>query len=193
MMVPASMDLRISPWLSRAGIALLALLAVLAAPAARADDPASGAGEEAAPPGLRLALQTETALGVVVGPFQNQLVSGRLDYRFTPTVSLGGSLAYANLKGKDGRAHAVLPAAQLEYVARRRAGSDVALPLRFSTGYLPRNGPVVRAAAGLSWAVSPELDVVLELLAPMVWVTHNQALLSMNVGLEIAWKRPRRP
>lgn len=137
-------------------------------------------------PSRRLAVQTEGALGVAGGAFYNQLLGARLDFRFSPAVSLGAYLGYANLKGKEGRAHALLPCVQLEYAAplapRLRA------PLRFGTGYLPRNGPLARVAAGLAFALAPSVDLVAELFAPTVWVTSNRALLSMSLALELAMK-----
>jgi hypothetical protein len=138
------------------------------------------------PTGFRLALQTEAALGIWVGPFYNQLAGARLDYAFSSRVSLGGYLGYANLKGKDGRAHGALPYAQVEYLQPTQAGSPLRFPLRFATGYLPRNGPVLRIAAGLAYAVSPRVDLITELVAPMLWITADQMELSMNLSLEIA-------
>jgi hypothetical protein len=135
---------------------------------------------------LRLAVQTEGANGVATGRFHNQLVGLRLDLLATPNVSFGGYLGYVNLKGKDGRASNVLPYASVEY----RTGNPndrVRFPLRFATGYLPHNGPVVRVAAGLAIPLSARVDVVGE-LAPMFWVTNDQMLLSMNWSLELAYR-----
>jgi hypothetical protein len=135
---------------------------------------------------LRLAIQTEAAGGVVTGRFYNQLVGLRLDAQFSPRVSLGGYLGYVNLKGKDGRAGDLLPYAQLEY-RTGAPGDAVRIPLRFASGYLPSNGPVVRLAAGLAFALTPRVDLVTE-LGPMIWVTNNQTLLSMNLALELAFR-----
>ena len=57
------------------------------------------------------------AIGVYPGDFYNQLVGGRVDLVFSPHVSFGGYLGYANLKGKDGRASNLLAYAQVEYLA----------------------------------------------------------------------------
>jgi hypothetical protein len=138
------------------------------------------------PPGLRLAVQAEGAYGIVTGDFRNQLVGGRLDYRFSPTVSLGGYLGYANLRGKEGRAHSVLPLVQLEYQLARKPYRSTYFPVRFGTGYLPRNGPVARFGTGLAIALSPRLELVGQ-LSPMVWVTGDRPLLSLNVGIELAF------
>ncbi|MEA2700416.1 MAG: hypothetical protein QOI66_4687 [Myxococcales bacterium] len=134
---------------------------------------------------LRLALQTEAAFGVITGAFRNQLVGARLDLGFSPRVHFGGYLGYANLKGKDGRANSALTYAQLEYLAGD-LDARVRYPIRFASGYLGGNGPVVRLTAGLAIALTPKLDLITELLAPTLWVTNNQLLLSMSLSLELA-------
>jgi hypothetical protein len=169
----------------RAGLACVALgLLVLRAPGARAEETGSTVEKVSMP--FRLALQTEAATGVATGGFYNQLAGVRLDLLFSPHVSFGGYLGYANLKGKDGRAHDVLPYAQVEYLMGRPG--SVRIPLRFASGYLPRNGPVARLATGFAFAVTPTVDLITELLAPMVWVTGDQMVLSMNLSAEIAWR-----
>lgn len=135
---------------------------------------------------VRLAFQMEAAAGVGTGTFGNGLLGGRIDLRFSPHVSVGGYLGYANLKGKDGRAHSVLTYAQLEYLTGKE-GDRVRVPARFASGYLGANGPVVRVATGLDFALSPTFDLVVE-LAPMVWFTQSQTLLSLDLALELAFK-----
>jgi hypothetical protein len=134
---------------------------------------------------VRLAVQTEAAFGVHPGDFHNQLVGVRVDLQFSSHVSVGAYGGYANLKGKDGRAHDFLAYAQVEYMALA-PGSFMRIPFRFASGYLPMNGPVVRAATGVAFALSPKVDLITELLAPTIWVTGNQAVLSMNLALELA-------
>jgi len=92
---------------------------------------------------------------------------------------------YVNLKGKEGRDHSLLPTLQGEYRLNVDWGALKAIPLRFATGYLPRNGPVARASAGLLFPLSPTVDLVAELLSLMVWVTNDQTLFSMNVAVEL--------
>jgi len=142
----------------------------------------------AVPRGWRLALQTESAFGATGGSFYNHLIGGRLDYRFSPAVSLGGYLGYVNLKGKEGRAHGVLSYAQLEYRLMITRRGSAYMPLRFGTGYLPNNGPLVRLATGVGFALSPTVDLVAEFLAPMIWITRDQMVASMNVALELAFR-----
>jgi hypothetical protein len=155
--------------------------------AARAQTPVAVAPAPEADPELpvRLALHMEGAAGVATGTFRNGLVGGRVDARFSPHVSLGGYLGYANLKGKYGRAHAALTYAQLEYLTGK-AGDRVRVPARFASGYLAGNGPIVRVGAGLAIALTPKVDLVTE-LASMVWFTNNQTLLSLDLALELAF------
>ena len=103
---------------------------------------------------MRFAVQTEAAIGVYPGDFYNHLAGVRLDLVFSPHVSFGGYVGYANLKGKDGRANNVLPYAQVEYLLGPPGG--VRFPLRFASGYLPRNGPVVRMSAGFAFPLTPQ-------------------------------------
>jgi hypothetical protein len=135
---------------------------------------------------MRLALQTEGAIGVYPGDFYNHAVGARLDLVVSPHVSFGGYLAYINLKGKEGRTSDVLTYVQVEYLAGWPGG--IRIPIRFASGYLPRNGPVVRAATGLAYSLTPTLDLTAELLAPMVWVTRDQMVLSMNLAAELAYR-----
>ncbi|HEY5447814.1 MAG TPA: hypothetical protein VIQ54_03650 [Polyangia bacterium] len=168
---------------------LLALL--LAAETAAETAPATvenAAPQPTAPPRLpmRLALQTEGAIGLYPGDFYNHLVGGRFDLVFSPHVSFGGYVGYANLKGKEGRASNMLAYVQAEYMAG--APNGVRVPFRFASGYLPRNGPVMRLATGFAFPVSPTIDVVTELLAPMIWLTGNQMVISMDVAAEIVFR-----
>lgn len=164
----------------RAFVCLLPILAVISA-TARADDAA-----EPAP--WRLAAHAETAGGVAPGRFRNGLVGARLDWLASPRVSLGAYLGIASLKGREGRVHVPLPYVQLEHRTPLAQDGRWTLPVRFGTGYLPRNGPIARAAAGLGYAVRPDVDLVVELFAPTVWSTHDQTLLSFSLALELGWR-----
>jgi hypothetical protein len=135
---------------------------------------------------MRFAVQTEAALGVYPGDFYNHLAGVRLDLVFSPHVSFGGYVGYANLKGKDGRASNVLPYAQVEYMLGSPGG--IRFPLRFASGYLPRNGPVVRLSAGFAFPLTPKVDLVTELLVPTIWITRDQMLLSMDLALELCFR-----
>jgi hypothetical protein len=135
----------------------------------------------------RFALQAEPAFGVGGGTFYNQLAGARVDYRFTEEIALGGYLGYANMKGKDGRAHDVLPYLNLEY--RPRLGQERAfgLPLGFGTGYLPNNGPFLRLSVGVSYAMSPTTEIAIAFFTPTFWVVHDRTVISLGTALEISY------
>jgi hypothetical protein len=133
----------------------------------------------------RIALQTEAAFGIGGNEFYNHLAGARLDHRFTRRVALGGYVGYANLKGKEGRAHNVLSYALVEYRIPFGDGT-FGVPLRYGVGYLPKNGPFMRTSAGLGLAASERVGLVLEPLAPTFWITHDQAVVSLDVAAEVA-------
>jgi hypothetical protein len=165
-------------------IARLAVVALLLAPArARAQEP----GDPRV--GARLAVQLESARGHTGDGFRNGMAGLRVDLVFAPRISLGGYAGYADLKGKDGRTHSLLSYAQVEYLAPLAPHFlNLRVPVRFATGYLARNGPVVRAAVGLAAALSPRMDLIADLLTPMAWVTNDQTLFSTNLSLELAMR-----
>ena len=152
-------------------------------PAAVATAPVAPA-EESVP--LRLAVELEEAGGVVTGPFHNQLLGARLDGRFSERVSFGAYLGVGDLKGKDGRVHAALVRGMLEYMAGDPTAT-VRYPVRFSTGYLAVNGPVVGVSGGLAIALGKRTDLV-GTLGSTVWITNNQNLLSLDLALEVAFR-----
>jgi len=165
---------------------------VTAAPAAIAQTTAtttatSNATTTATFPSARLALRIEPAFGVSGGHFYNQLAGARVDARFTDEVALGAYLGYANLKGQEGRAHDVLPALELEYRPTLGASRAFGLPLRFATGYLPENGPVLRLSLGISYAVTPKFDLVLDAFTPTFWVIRDRTVVSLGAALEASW------
>lgn len=141
----------------------------------------------APPQRTRWALSETSAFGVTHGGFFNQLVGPRADYRFDGRFAFGASVAYANLKGKSGRAHNVLPELGLEY---RIAYLDESLgiPLRFAPGFLPRNGPTLRLSAGLDIALVDRLSLEVMPLETMIWITREQPEVSLNLsaGLRLA-------
>ncbi len=121
------------------------------------------------------------ALGLPGPDFVNELVGARFELEYTPRFALGFGLAYANLKGKDGRVSNVLPEASLTY-AIPLGGNGVRIPIRFAGGYLPKNGPTLRLSSGFDWALGDTLALELVLLEPMVWVARDRPELSMNFG-----------
>jgi hypothetical protein len=151
---------------------------------------APGVGERPAPTSSRtegtwrLAPTSTSAFGVSNAGFYNHLLGARLDYRFTPGFAFGAALAYANLKGKTGRAHNLLPEAAFEYRIAW-AGHKLGIPLRFASGFLPRNGPTLRVAAGLDLALSDSASLELMLLEPMIWVNRERPEVSVNASASL--------
>lgn len=175
------------------------LLTALAAPPALAAAPATApatapapvaapAQEATVPHPLRLTLASTSAFGVTHAKFFNQLLGLRIDRRFTPRFAFGAGLSYANLKGKDGRAHNTLLEVFSEYRAPLK-GEAFGLPLRFALGYLPNNGPTLRLGAGLDFALAGRVSCELTPLETMVWLTRERPEISMNgsVALRIAF------
>jgi hypothetical protein len=133
------------------------------------------------------ALELEAAQGVGNGKFGNVLLAGHLDWAFASRLSLGGYLAIANLKGKDGRVNALLPSALVSYEKPPGPGHTVSFPIRFAAGYLTQNGPVARLSAGLAFAVGKRTDLIPS-LATTAWVTHDQMLLSVSLAIELRFR-----
>ena len=132
----------------------------------------------------RVAAFATVALGMPSLNFVNELVGARFELGYTPRFSLGMSLAYANLKGKDGRASNVLPEASVAYRIPFGEGA-FGIPIRFSGGYLPNNGPTLRLSSGVDFALGESIACELALLEPMVWVTRDRPELSLNVGAAV--------
>ena len=166
----------------------------VATPSAAAEPPASAANaavteaSSAVAKPLRLAFTSTSAFGVTHAKFFNQLVGARLDYRYTPRFAFGAELGYVNLKGKDRRVSNVLPEVATEYRLPLN-GETVGLPLRFSLGFLPKNGPTLRLGGGFDFGVTDSLSFELIPLEPMVWITRDRPEVSLNAhaGVRIAF------
>jgi hypothetical protein len=137
---------------------------------------------------VRLALQTEGAFGLSSHFFYDHFVGGRLDYAFTRSLAVGAYVGYANLAGKDGRAHNVLPYLQLEYRVAFTSDTGVLVPMRFGTGYLPKNGPYLRLAAGPSFPLGETVRLGFDLLAPTFFIVHDRTVVSMDVAAEVVFE-----
>lgn len=170
-------------------VAALALLWSLAPPAsAEGDVPMARESQDPADrEGYRLAAQTEGAIGLTSPSFYNHLLGARLDYVFPNDLSLGGYLGYANLKGKDGRASNVLPLLMLEYRLHASRSSRLRIPLRFESGYLPKNGPVLRLSGGVSFPLGETTRLGFDLLAPTFWIVQKRTVVSLDLAAEVSF------
>jgi len=166
--------------------------AVVSVPATAASDgaPATPPTDTAAAPaspiddeGLekRVAGFATVALGMPKLDFVNELVGARFELGYTPRWALGLSLAYANLKGKDGRVSNALPEASVAYRVPFGAGA-FGIPIRFAGGYLAMNGPTLRLTTGLDFELGENVGCELALVEPMIWVARDRPEFSLNVG-----------
>lgn len=135
-----------------------------------------------------LTLQTESAFGASQEFFYNHLIGARLDFRITRTILLGAYVAYANLNGRDGRSDNLLFMLQFENRIVLSNELDLTIPLRGAVGYLPFNGPVIRLAAGLNLALSPQWEIGADLLVPTFWFIPGRTIISLDVGLEATYR-----
>jgi hypothetical protein len=170
----------------------LAACPLLRARSAEAAEPPPSADTGAArpaPPGgeprFALAGFTEAALGLTGDGFYNQLVGGRLDYRTGRHLTLGLGASYVNLKGAEGRTHNALIAAMLEWYAP--ASARVGVPLRLVSGYLPKNGPWIKAALGLSYDINASTRLTFEAFAPTLWVVKDYTVASLDASVELSF------
>lgn len=162
--------------------ALPLLGARAAAPPTAVDEPRLTEAPVAHP--LRAALASTSAFGVTHDRFFNQLLGARLEYRFTPRFAFGAAISYANLKGRDGRVHNVLPEATLEY-RLALGGERWGVPLRYGLGFLPKNGPTLRLGAGLDFMLSATTSLELVPLEPLVWITRERPEISLDATLAV--------
>jgi hypothetical protein len=122
-----------------------------------------------------------TAFGLRGGKFVNVLAGGRMAFNWAPRMAFELGVAYANLRGRERRVHNALPEVSAHYRVPL-PGPVLGMPFRLGAGFLPKNGPTLRASLGLDAVVSPSTIVELDLLEPMVWVTNDRSELSLNVS-----------
>ena len=135
-----------------------------------------------------LAVSTEAAIGTGSSRFYNHLVGARLDLRITTEIMLGIYAGYANLRGRDGRVQNMLFYIQGENRIRLGDATDLTIPLRFSLGYVPFNGPFVRISAGLNLPISERVELGIDLIAPTFWVIPGRVAVSADIGLELLYR-----
>jgi hypothetical protein len=133
--------------------------------------------------GKRAAGFAAVALGMPGLAFVNELVGARFELEYKRSFSFGGSLAYANLKGKEGRVSNVLPEVSFGYYAP--LGKSFGFPIRILAGYLPKNGPTVRFSYGLGFSFSESTSLELALVEPMIWIARDRPELSFNLGASV--------
>lgn len=131
-----------------------------------------------------LTVQTEASIGTSSGSFYNHYIGLRLDVRITREIIVGLYVAYVNLEAREGRANNIFVMLQGEDRIRLSPTLDLTIPLRVGIGYLPFNGPVFRASAGLNYAFSPNFELGLDVIAPTFYVLPVGLSVAFDFGLE---------
>ncbi len=167
--------------------AAAALRAQATAPGAPSGPPPVTAPlERSRHPGRRwdVAVQTESAIGAGDTRFYNHLLGARLDLRITRGFLLGAYFGYANLRGRNDRANNLLAYLMLENRVEVVGVDGLSVPLRGAVGYLPYNGPFVRIAAGVNYALNDRFELGADILAPTFWFTPDRRVVSFDLALE---------
>jgi hypothetical protein len=139
---------------------------------------------------LSLSVQTEAVIGTTQGGFYNHMVGARLDVRITRDLLIGAYVGYANLQGRNDRANNLLVMLQGEQRIRVSPTVPLTIPLRVAVGYLPFNGPVVRLAAGINYALSDEWEIGADLITPTFWVLPDDFAVSLDIAVEVTYRFP---
>lgn len=132
----------------------------------------------------RISLQTEAVFSADEGPFYNHLLGARYDFHTSRSVTLGGYVGYANLKGTEGRVHSTLLMSQFAYRIGFGTEQKLVIPLRAGLGYLMKNGVAVRFATGVYYALDENVEIGLDLIAPTFWTASNDTVISMSLAAE---------
>jgi hypothetical protein len=134
---------------------------------------------------FELALGFEFALGPGNDPFWNFIGYGRAAWFPVDRFGITASVGYANLRGRTNRVSNVLPMIGVETAIELLARQHVYIPLRAEVGYLPFNGPVIRATAGVAFNVSQNTRIELDILSPTIWVLPGTVAVSLDLGAQL--------
>ncbi|MCA9536017.1 MAG: hypothetical protein KC593_20160 [Myxococcales bacterium] len=132
---------------------------------------------------LQLALYTVSAIGADGNGFYNHLLELSLGVRLRRDMILSLQLGYANLDGRHGREHNLMPSLVVEKRLRLAPHLDLSVPIKGSVGFLPFNGPVLRVSAGLAYAFGERVELTADLICPSFWLIDDRVYVSMNVSL----------
>jgi hypothetical protein len=132
-----------------------------------------------------LSLGVEFAFGPGSDAFFNFLGYARLAYFPFDRFGITASVAYANLRGRTDRVSNWLPMVGVETAVDLIPRWHVYLPLRAEIGYLPYNGPVGRATAGVGIGITRDVRLELDLLTPTVWAVQGGAAASLDLGVSL--------
>jgi hypothetical protein len=134
---------------------------------------------------FELALGFEFALGPGADPFWNFLGYGRAAWFPVDRFGITASVSYANLRGRTNRVSNALFMVGVETAIELVARHHVYIPLRAEFGYLPFNGPVLRATAGVAFNVSQNTRIELDILSPTIWILPGVTAVSLDLGAQV--------
>jgi hypothetical protein len=120
-------------------------------------------------------------------PYTNVLAGARFAYFPMDRLGISGSLQYANLRGRSGRVHNLLPLVGVETAVDLVPSVGLFVPVRAELGYLPFNGPVLRLTAGVAFTVYRQLRLELDFVQPTIWWVNENASVSLDVGAYLTW------
>ncbi|MBI2895248.1 MAG: hypothetical protein HYY06_16965 [Deltaproteobacteria bacterium] len=133
-------------------------------------------------PRWSIGAMNEAAIGMN-RDFFNNLTGLRLQLAFSPQFLGFAALAYAYYSDDPG--FALVIHGGIEGRVRLGKTGKTNLPFRFSLGYAPENGGVLKLDMGLAIAIGKKTDLVLIPLAPAVWFLDGGNAVSMNLAIEI--------
>ncbi len=134
---------------------------------------------------FELALGFEFAFGPGNDAFWNFLGYGRAAWFPVDRFGITASVSYANLRGRTNRVSNALFMVGVETAVELITRNHVYLPLRAEVGYLPFNGPVVRATAGVAFNVATNTRIELDILSPTIWILPGVTAVSLDVGAQV--------
>jgi hypothetical protein len=133
------------------------------------------------------------ALALIAGPgigsgelrFHTFNLRARLELRITQSVAASLITGYVNLPGGGQRVHNVPILGQIEYKVAIADVERLRIPIRFAMGYIPFNGPVARASAGLNYELNHAWEVGADLIAPTFLSSPSAAHLAFELSVEL--------
>ncbi len=127
------------------------------------------------------------ALGPGKDAFVNFLGMVRGSWFPTDRVGISASLSYANLNGRNERVSNILMTVGVETAVDLVPSSRIFIPLRAEVGYLPRNGPMFRLTAGVSFQLARRVRLEVDVLSPSLWVLAEGAPVSLDLGALVSF------
>lgn len=133
-------------------------------------------------PRWSIGAMNEAAIGMN-RDFFNNLTGLRLQLAFSSQFLGFATVAYAYYSDDPG--FGLVAHGGIEGRVRLGKTGKTSLPFRFSLGYAPENGGLLKLDMGLAVAIGKKTDLVLIPLAPTVWFLDGGNAVSMNLVIEI--------